>query len=68
MITIKNNSYGNDEKRALFVSLQAAVKEFINTYCEPPCRCQACEYRHVCYDLIKIRDYALQQTKEVVEQ
>lgn len=58
MITIKKNPYTDAEKLALLDSLQAGVTKFINTYCDPKAKCQTCEYRRVCYDLIKARDYA----------
>lgn len=58
MISIKKNPYSDAELLALHSAMHEAVKAFINGYCKPEYKCQTCEYRHVCYDLIKARDYA----------
>jgi uncharacterized protein (UPF0179 family) len=58
MITIKKNPYTDVEKLALQHALNEAVTKFINDYCDPKAKCQTCEYRRVCYDLINARDYA----------
>lgn len=67
MITVKSNVYSDNEKLALYHSLNDAVTSFINNYCDVKSNCQTCKYRHVCYDLIKARDYsyriATNQTK-----
>lgn len=65
MITVKTNCYNTNEKGSLAVALNAAVKEFINNYCTPQAHCQTCEFRHLCYDLIKARDYAVKLAQEV---
>lgn len=58
MITIKKNPYTDAERLALHEALHEAVTVFINHHCEPLAKCQTCEYRRICADLIKARDYA----------
>lgn len=67
MISIKKNSFNDNERLALHDSLNMAVAHFVNTYCKPTAKCQTCEYRHVCYDLIKARDYAYKIATEVTK-
>lgn len=65
MITVKTNCYNANEKGPLAEALKAAVNKFINNYCTPQAECQTCEYRHLCYDLIKARNYAVKLAQEV---
>lgn len=57
MITIKTNVYTNKERIALANVMEISAREFINKYCNPQTRCAECDYRHVCYDVLKARDY-----------
>lgn len=63
MITIKTNAYTNEERNALDFVLRESVKAFINKYCDPKVRCAECAYRHVCYDVLKARDYMTKLTE-----
>lgn len=58
MITLKTNVYNDAEKRAIAHVIQKAVDDFIKRYCDVNAKCNTCQYRYICYDLTKARDYA----------
>lgn len=63
MITLLTNTYTEKEHEAIAEIAEEAVIMLDAIYCNKG-DCARCEYRHICYDLHKLYDFAERKLKE----